>query len=75
MPNPSKSHFSLAIGGDRSIPVRVRITDISGRVIEQYENVSANSVLKIGRRLSAGSYFVEVLQGDQRRFIKVIKVN
>ena len=75
MPNPSKDHFNLDIRGDKNNPVTIRVTDISGRVIEQYEKVSANSVLKIGRKLKGGSYFVEVIQADQRRFVKIIKVN
>ena len=75
MPNPSKDHFNLDIRGDKNNPVTIRVTDISGRVIEQYEKVSANSVLKIGRKLKGGSYFVEVIQADQRKFVKIIKVN
>ncbi len=75
MPNPSKGHFNLNIRGDKNNPVTIRVTDVSGRVIEQYEKVSANSVLKIGGKLKGGSYFVEVIQADQRRFVKIIKVN
>jgi hypothetical protein len=75
MPNPSKGHFNLDIKGDKNNPVTIRVTDISGRVIEQYEKVSANSILKIGRKLKGGSCFVEVIQADQRRFVKIIKVN
>jgi hypothetical protein len=75
MPNPSNSVFNLVIRGDNRNPVRVRIVDVLGRVIEQYEKVSANSTLQVGRRLAAGSYFVEVAQQDQRRFVKIIKVN
>jgi hypothetical protein len=37
--------------------------------------MSANTSLKIGQKLNAGSYFVEVIQGDRRRFVKIIKVN
>jgi hypothetical protein len=51
------------------------VTDISGRVVEQYEKVTAPTILKIGRKLNAATYFVEAVQGDQRKFIKIIKAN
>ena len=75
MPNPSNSIFNLTINGNNKSPVQVRVTDIFGRVVEQYEKVSANTILKIGRKLNGGSYFVEVIQADQRKFLKIIKAN
>ena len=74
-PNPSSSHFALTIQGDSKNPVIIKVTDISGRVVEQHEKVGAATILKIGRKLSAGTYFVEAIQGDQRKFIKIIKAN
>jgi len=75
MPNPSNTVFSLNINGSNKTPVHIRVTDISGRVIEQYNKVSANTSVKVGQKLSAGSYYVEVIQGDQRKFLKIIKTN
>ena len=74
-PNPSSSHFELAIRGDIKNPVTIKVTDISGRVVEQYEKVSATTILKIGRKLNAGTYFVEAIQGDQRKFVKIINLD
>jgi hypothetical protein len=31
--------------------------------------------LKIGRKLNAGTYFVEAIQGEHRKFVKIIKAN
>ena len=75
MPNPSNTIFNLAINGSNKTPVHIRVTDISGRIIEQYDKVSANTSVKLGQKLSAGSYYVEVMQGDQRKFLKIIKTN
>jgi len=44
----------------------IRVTDIFGAVIEQYDKISANTVLQIGQRLKCGSYYVEGKQADQR---------
>jgi hypothetical protein len=74
-PNPSTSHFELIIHGDNKNPVTIKVTDVSGRVVEQHEKVSATTILKIGRKLNAGTYFVEAIQGEQRKFVKIIKAN
>ncbi|MEP7375510.1 MAG: Ig-like domain-containing protein [Chitinophagaceae bacterium] len=75
MPNPSYTYFNLVIRSNNSNPVQVRVIDITGREIEIHENIAGNVVLRIGHRWASGPYFVEVIQADQRRFVKIIKVN
>jgi hypothetical protein len=75
VPNPSDNIFNLIIRGNNKYYVQVRVTDVFGRIVEHYEKVSANTVLQIGQKLRGGSYFVEVIQADQRKFIKIIKAN
>ena len=75
VPNPSSSIFNLIIKGSNTNSVQVRVTDVFGRIVEHYEKISANTILQIGQRLRGGSYFVEVIQADQRKFVKIIKVN
>jgi len=78
LPPGSVTRTTAAAGAPFNSPVArwsVRVTDISGRVIEQYNKVSANTSVKVGQKLSAGSYYVEVIQGDQRKFLKIIKTN
>jgi len=38
-------------------------------------NVAANAVLRFGDGWAGGIYFVEVIQGAQRKLVKVIKAN
>ena len=75
VPNPSNNIFRLIIKGDNKSYLSVRVTDVFGRIVEHYQKVNANTILQIGQRLSGGSYFVEVLQGNKRRFLKIIKSN
>ena len=75
VPNPSNSIFNLIIKGSNKNSVQVRVTDVFGRLVERYEKISANTTLQIGQRLKGGSYFVEVIQADQRKFVKIIKLN
>jgi hypothetical protein len=73
IPNPSNSFFNLFINGSSLATVKVRVIDISGRIVEVHDNVPSNSVLRIGERLASGTYFVEVIQNNEQKNIKVLK--
>jgi hypothetical protein len=72
-PNPSPNHFTLTTGSTSEKPLSIIVTDVLGRVMERKTNVPANGTIQIGGRLSAGVYFVEVLQGGQRQKLKLIR--
>ena len=72
-PNPSKSHFNLSIIGANDQEVSIKITDSYGRVIETRKGMFANSVIQLNRLQQAGLYFAEVIQGDSRKVVKLIK--
>ena len=73
MPNPSSTFFNLAIRGSNEGPVTIKIMDIFGRIVERHDRMAANTVLKVGDKWTNGSYFVEVVQGSQRKIIQIIK--
>ena len=74
-PNPSSNYFTLVIkSNDDKLPVSVRITDISGKVMT-VEKTGPNSTLRLGEKWISGTYFAEVSQGDQRKVVKMIKTN
>ena len=75
MPNPGSTFFDMAIRSVNVNPVSVRIFDISGRVLEQHEKITPNTVVRLGQKWKSGTYFAEVIQGDQRKIVKMIKVN
>jgi len=75
LPNPSNSSFTLILSGQRKNLVSVKVMDISGRVLERYDRVLPNTRLRLGQRLAAGSYFIEITQGNRKKTISVIKVN
>jgi hypothetical protein len=75
MPNPSNTFFNLAIRGSNKNNVRVRVLDIFGQVVERHDKIAANTTLQLGHSWASGPYFVEVIQDDQRKFVKIIKVN
>jgi hypothetical protein len=75
IPNPSNTSFNLAIKANRKGLISVKVIDISGSVVERHDKVPASTLFRVGQRLAAGLYFIEVRQGDQKKIIRVIKVN
>ena len=72
-PNPSAKTFTLNITGDFASPVILRVVDISGRIIE-HKNLSANQTIKIGDNYRPGMYFAEIIQGAERKMVKLVKI-
>ena len=66
-PNPFRGTFRILT----EKVVTIHIYDMSGRLLEEQENV--NGYTEAGARLAAGTYFVDVIYMDQRKTIKVIK--
>jgi hypothetical protein len=73
-PNPSRSNFTLVINSKSSQTVTVIITDNYGAVKERYEKISASAVLRFGDKLKLGFYHVEVIQGEEKKVVKVLKL-
>jgi hypothetical protein len=73
-PNPTSSGFSVKLqSSDRMKKIQLRVTDVSGRVIQLYNNLSAGQVLQIGNTFRPGVYIIEMIQGDLRKELKLVK--
>ncbi|MBC7629330.1 MBG domain-containing protein, partial [Ferruginibacter sp.] len=75
MPNPTTSVFNLIIKGKAAEPVTVRVTDVYGNIIQLNQKIGSSATLRLGERWTNGTYFVEVMQGNERKLLKVIKAN
>jgi len=75
MPNPTTSYFNLIVKGKNTNNVVVRVTDSRGKPIEQHQQVTPGTALRLGDGWGAGVFIVEVIQGDKRKTIKIIKTN
>jgi hypothetical protein len=71
-PNPSANYFVLQVKGE-SRPLRLRVTDILGRIVEENNHVAAHQSLRIGAAYRPGVYFVEVSDGSERTVVKLVK--
>ena len=74
LPNPSKTSFTLSIESHNESPVNIRILDVQGRVIDRLGNISANSIIKLGDKLKTGFYLAEIVQGEERKIVKLVKI-
>jgi hypothetical protein len=74
IPNPTESFFAVMINSSRTEEVRVRITDLLGRVIEEKTGIVPNGVVQLGDKYHRGVYFAEVIQGKQRVITKLLKL-
>ncbi len=72
-PNPSRTGFSIKIDGLSTEKASIRVTDMTGRLVEERSNISANQVLKVGDNYRAGMYYIEVTQGNNKQNLKLVK--
>lgn len=73
LPNPSSGLFTLKAKSGSIESMHVRVLDVLGRVVETRSNITANSTLFFGSDYRPGIYFVEVVQGAEKRMLKLVK--
>jgi predicted extracellular nuclease len=74
LPNPSRTSFTLSFESNNDIPVNIRILDVQGREVNRLGNISANSIIQIGDKLNNGFYLAELVQGNERKILKLVKI-
>jgi len=73
-PNPSSDAFTIQLqGSNLKQQVSIRVYDISGRLLEEKENISIGQSLHLGDQYKAGTYIIEAVQGTRTVQTKVIK--
>lgn len=72
-PNPSEQYFILELKSADERPVRLRVFDAVGRLVEARSSVAPNGTITIGHHYRPGVYFVEGLQGGAWKRLTLIK--
>jgi len=72
-PNPTHEHFTIKISSPDKNSCLLILTDLLGREVERRENISSDESFEFGYHLTNGIYFVEVIQGDSRKVLRLIK--
>ena len=74
MPNPSATDFTLLIKSPKQDKVKMRVTDLLGRVIEVKPDIAPNGTIHLGSKYFPGTYIVEIMQGNEKRVVKLFKL-
>lgn len=76
-PNPSSSYFAVAVvpgynskTGDK---ITVKIYNSYGFLLNEYDNVAANTILKVGDKFLPGLYYLEATQSGVTKTTVLIK--
>jgi hypothetical protein len=73
-PNPTTTVFTLRIDTDNNTEkVNVRVVDIYGKVLELRNGIAPNSIIRFGGNYRPGVYFTQVMQGDRKLVMRLIK--
>ena len=74
MPNPTTTYFTLKLESkDAKTPMSIRVLDASGRAIEAKQQIEPNSNIQIGSSYPSGTFYTEVIQGNKRKVVQMIK--
>ncbi len=74
-PNPSVNSFVIAVNSDnKQDRIFISVFDMFGRKVED-RILNNEAILMIGEKYLPGTYIVRVMQGQERRDIKLVKLN
>ena len=73
MPNPSNTHFTLYVNGERKQEIQLAVFDASGRILEIHKTMSG-SYIRLGDNYQPGTYFIRLTQGKQTKELTLVKV-
>lgn len=75
MPNPTYGEFKLVVvSDDHDSPIQIRLSDISGKKIENRSGIIPGQTITLGGNYIKGVYIAEIIQGDKRKNIKLVKL-
>ena len=71
-PNPTATEFTLQLEGFSNGKVSITVTDVMGTKVYQTEGTGTQQY-KFGNKFKTGIYNVQVVQGDKKQSIKLVK--
>ena len=71
-PNPTANEFILSLEGYSNDNINITVTDIMGRKIYQAAG-NGKQLYKFGKDFSSGLYNVQVVQGNDKKSIRIVK--
>ena len=73
-PNPARDIFTVQIRTNNNSKAELIIRDVFGRTMERMM-VNDNYQIRIGAVYAPGIYFVELIQGNEKRITRIVKLS
>lgn len=73
MPNPSAGAFTVLVESNSKEKIYLNVMDMNGRVIERMERMPSATTFRFGENYTPGMYIVEMIQGKNRKQVKLVK--
>jgi hypothetical protein len=64
--------FNVEVQSPEKESVLIKVVDMQGRLVNSMK-ANPNTNIKIGWELRPGIYFLEVIQGNNKKYIKLLK--
>ena len=75
-PNPAVSQFTIKLTSNNTRDaISLRVYNQLGQVMDVKNNLFSGQTIQVGANYKQGAYFVEVIQGEQRERLQVVKTN
>lgn len=75
LPNPTPTQFHVVTASTSAVPLSVKVTDITGKVIETRSGLPATGMFYLGANYAPGMYFLQVKQGQKSEVLKLVKTS
>jgi len=74
-PNPSSTDFKLNIISPKHELVNIKIFDATGSLQSELKGKYSGSESRVGSQLKSGTYFSEIIKGNETKVVTLIKLN
>jgi hypothetical protein len=75
MPNPSTHQFTIVVKSNNlTTPIQMQVADMSGRATEIRRGLMPGQTIIVGSNYRQGVYLAEFVQGNNRKTVKLIKL-
>jgi hypothetical protein len=71
-PNPTTNLFNLKVSTSSVENAKARLLDVQGRLIKTI-SINPNETITLGSDLKPGVYMVEVLNGEEKKVVRMVK--
>jgi peptide deformylase len=75
-PNPAVTQFAVKVTSpNRQEAITVIVYDQLGKVLHVKRELRSGQVIQVGAGYTQGTYFIEMIQGSNRKRLQVVKTN